>query len=276
MLNKFLVFVFCLFSSIHAISVIESITIESSPGGKCALFIDKDLEAKPETTGKKVLEAFLAKNGTFHIIKPFDEEYEGEKIKILPGDAVYAACTGGFCRSQTLWAMLLTHKQSIILFPPHATRLGFDPYNGGVNWHKNDAKEEWPDSYNDYFKHPKAVRFGYSEFAKYKHLHEGEVSKDILKEIEDFYLQNYFGSDSAWEGQKGKRRVYVAFAANAHVIMNRLNQSNADLSNVVVYYIESPDYISSPPADWGLKSRSFEAYEKYAGILEEILDVSSL
>lgn len=255
---------------------VESINIELSSGASHYLAIEKELESKPETAGKKVLEEFLRKNGTFHSIRPFSPDYQNEKITILPGDAVYPACTGGFCRSQTFWAVLRPYEKQIVLFPPHATRYGFDPYNGKVNWHRNDAKEGGKDEFFECFQFSKSARYGYQQFDSYRDMTQDTASQEVLDEISAYYSQNYYGPQSSWQGKSGSRRVYVAFAANAHAILMRLVQSNADLSNVVVYYIESEDYISHPMPEWQTDRRSSTAYCIYAEIMDKILDTSKL
>lgn len=239
---------------------------------------DPDMEKNQETSGQKVLDEFIAKGGHFYAISPWDLENSTCKtIAFNPNDSVYPICTGGFCRSQTLWALMQSVKDRIVLFPPHATRYGFDPYNGEMNWHRNKMElGPWPDEFEMAFGLPKTARFGFPEFMKYKDLKAAEVTPDILTEIKDFYSTHYFGPDSQWNGQKGQRRLYIAFAVNAHVIMYRLNQCNDDLSQVYVYFIDSPDYITKPMIEWNLIPRCKETHERMAEVLRPILDFSQL
>lgn len=48
-------------------------------------------------------------------------------------------------------AILEPIRNQIVLFPPHAARVGWDPYNGQINRYKNYAQEVVPDEFNAYF-----------------------------------------------------------------------------------------------------------------------------
>src|SRR5690349_18231002 len=98
-------------------------------------FVDLDLEANPNTSRKRCVEQFISKEGFIHYIQ--DLKSFPDKIQLNQGDAVYPVCSGGFCRSQTLWALLKPLADQIVLFPPHAARVGWDPYNGQLNRYKN-------------------------------------------------------------------------------------------------------------------------------------------
>lgn len=233
------------------------------------------LEENHISTVEKELAEFLLKGGTFQAVRPFDlDRFDSKKITLYPNDAVYTACSAGFCRSQTLWALLKPYQSNLVLFPPHATRYGLDPYNGKPNW--NHDLGGYGDEFHLYFDECKSIRFGYPEFEKYSLLKDEEASQSVLDELSSFFNAHYFGEQSSWQGKKGTRRVYLVFAANAHTVMYRLNQSNQDLRNAIVYFIDSDDYITKPKPEWNVLSRSKEAYQKFAEILEPILDLSHL
>lgn len=246
--------------------------------GEYPMTPEPPLESCPETTMEHLLNEFGRKGGTFHAVRPWDlKNSETKSIVFYPNDSVYPICTAGFCRSQTLWALLKPYEEKIVLFPPHATRFGLDPYNGEVNWHRNKHPEDqYPDEFNLVFSFPKATRFGYAEFGQYLPLKSEEISGSVLQEIGQFYSTYFFGPESHWQGKQGSRRVYLAFAQNAHAILHRLNQSNTDLSQVWLYFIDTPDYITSPKPEWNLVPRTQETYERFVDLLTPILDFSHL
>ena len=69
------------------------------------------------------LDNFLAKGGTINQIS-HPLEAEQPRISLMPGDTVYPICSGGICRSQTLWAILQTCAKRLQLLRPHAARYG--------------------------------------------------------------------------------------------------------------------------------------------------------
>lgn len=73
----------------------------------------------------------------------------------------------------------------------------------------------------------------------------------------------------------GCRRVYITFAQNAHVLLNRLNQTNEDLGNVAIVGIDIDDLIDKP-LDQNVPCKSQMAYAIFAQILQELIDFSHL
>lgn len=224
-----------------------------------------DLQHNEETSWEACLAEFTKKKGTFLRVE------NQQKITLLPGDAVYPICSGGFCRSQTLWVILKEHRDKILLFPPHAARYGFDPYNGKVNWHRNDSNETIYDEFELWAKEPKRTRFGYDAFHSWTSLNE--VSEEKLKQISDYYNNHYFGPESSLNGQQGKRRVYVSFDKNTHVVLLRLNQANHDLDHVFVVHFPLLDLVTHPLPEWNTFSRSAASYREFATLLSNFIEI---
>lgn len=208
--------------------------------------------------GKNCMDEFTQRGGKFIHLNP---NYSDNIFELHPKDEVYPSCTAGFCRSQTLWALLSPHE-NLTLFPPHATRYGFDPYNGAINWHKNLETELQEDEF-PWHQGKKAMRFGYDHF--YDLIGSYEVDSSKLKEIRDYYNRHYFSSTTSF------RRVYVTFAQNAHVILYRLNQANDQLDGTVVVSIDLDDYITRPLKEWNTTPRSAVAYQEFALILKKMI-----
>lgn len=222
--------------------------------------------------GKECLEIFTLKKGTFITLDPFSSKET--PFALRNHDRVSVSCSAGFCRSQTLWALLTPFATQIVLLPPHACRAGFDPYNNKVNWHRNDHEECKPDEFETWFNAPKATRFGFQEFEKYKSLHEADSK--ILEEITAYYNTHYFGLKSIPENQKNNRRVYITFEVNAHVLLKRLIETNDSLENVTVIHIDSKDFVSNPLKEWSTTSRSKKSYSEFAKLLNPLFDFSNL
>lgn len=235
---------------------------------------DEDLERDPNTTAESCLKNFFQKGGCLKVI-PNLLELQGDKIQIYPGDAIYPICSGGWCRSQALWAILYPFSDQIVLFPPHAARVGWDPYNGKINRYRNYPQELVPDEFSTFFGMNKALRFGFENNTEWKSIEKLPTSTGLNK-ISQFYEQYYFGLNSTWHGKQGERRVYIAFSNNAHVTLYRLNQSNQNLQGVTVIAIESEDLITYPPTSLNTTSRSSKAYGHFAGLLLEIFDLARL
>lgn len=233
--------------------------------------VEEDLELNGETTGEKCLKAFLTKGGELHHLDP-NKVKASDRFVLLSGDIVYPSCSGGFNRSQTLWSILFKYNTSISLLLPHATRLGFDPYNDKVNWHKNTEKEQEADEFELWFQHKKVARFGYEKFKELAE--EKNPPNEKLSEIKKYYSENYFGPVSIPEGKSRNRRVYITFAQNAHAIIHRLNQSNADLRNVLVVSVDLDDYVDKPLDK--VKGKSQAAYAAFEKILRDLIDFSRL
>lgn len=227
---------------------------------------DSDLEKNASTNASSCLRDFLDKGGTFHHYSP---EKNGEsKFQILPQQAVYPACSGGFCRSQVLWALLLPFSDQITLFPPHAARHGWDPYNGQINRYRNASQENVPDDFEVFFNHKKAERFGFSQESEWQKHSVNEQIPLIL----NYYSEHYFGPSK----QEGQERVYIAFSNNVHTVLYRLTQANERLDRVTVWSIDLEDLVTFPPVELNTRSRSPEAYAYFYQLLTSIVDTSSL
>ena len=235
---------------------------------------DEDLEKFPTSTLKKCLQDFFQKGGVLQNISNLSSVTE-PYVRINSGDAIYPVCSGGWCRSQALWAILQPYSDRIILFPPHAARVGWDPYNGKINRYRNYAQEIVPDEFNSCFGIEKALRFGFEHTSEWK-LTEKSPTNEGLKAISQFYDQYYFGPDSSWQGRRGKKRIYIAFSNNTHVALHRLNQTNENLKGVTVVAIDSEDVITFPPDFLQTTPRSRKAYEYFSNLLTQLLDLTEL
>ncbi len=253
--------------SVTELSIKVSNTADEVPFKK-----DEYLEQNQNTIARSCLQEFKQKGGVVQCIESLTDATT-PKIRLNRDDAVYPICSGGFCRSQAMWGILQSLGDQIILFPPHAARAGWDPYNGQVNRYKNYAQESVSDEFNAFFGIEKAQRFGFENASEWKSIEESP-SEEGLKLISQFYNLNYFGPHSSWNGQKGKKRVYIAFSSNAHVILYRLNQANDSLKDVMLIAIESEDLITYPPAFLNTASRSTIAYEYFTNLLKQIFDFS--
>lgn len=235
--------------------------------------VQKDLQSNSETTGKKCLKNFKAKGGTFITLNPFEKK--PTPFVLLPGDIVYPGCSAGFCRSQTLWALLAPYRSSITLFAPHATRYGCDPFNGKVNWRGHENLSHLKDEFVAWAGYPKILRFGYDRLPRWKKMGSNPTAKDLAK-ITEYYDEHYYGPFSVSKELRGGRRVYITFAVNAHVLLYRLNQNHEELHDVVVVHIDLDDLISKPLSEWNTHARSEFTYKKMAKLLESVLDFSLL
>lgn len=223
------------------------------------------LEKNENTKVTACLETFLAKGGTLHHI-PVDEP----SFSIQPGDAIYPVCSGGWRRSQTLFALLEPYKDQIVLFPPHAARYGWDPYNGQINRYINEQREETElDEFALYFHKDKAVRVGFENEMAWKAI-ELNPTPETLAEISRYYDEHFYGPQSSWEGKQGQRRVYVAFSVNAHVVLHRLVQANESLENVHLVACDLEDLITHPPAHLHTHKNSQVAYAHFISLLQEL------
>lgn len=228
--------------------------------------VDEDLQLNANSTVEKVILEFTRKGGAL-----IRADQGIVKAIILPGDVVYPACSAGACRSQALWALLKEREDKIMLFPPHATRYGFDPYNNKMNWHRSRKEHATPDEFALWAGEPKATRAGFDVFG---HLwDEKNVTSEQLEQIREYYDVNYYGAQNKI---KGRRHVYIGFDKNTHAIVHRLNQSNTSLENVVVYHFPLQDLISNPLDEWNTPPRSHDSYEKFSKILLEHVDFSHL
>lgn len=234
--------------------------------------IEERLEKSSNTTGKKCLEEFKSKGGQLVVLDPNTHQYD-DRFVLLPQDIVYPSCTAALCRSQTLWTVLSLYSKNITLFPPHATRQGFDPYDGKSHWQENYEQDLEDDEFTLWNGAPKPIRFAYSE---YSHLQRDEdPSYETLSELKEFHDKNYYGHESCKDA-KDSRRVYITFSQNTHVILHRLNQTNPTFENLIVVSIDMDDFISNPLKEWHTLPRSVKTYENLAKILDDLIETSKL
>jgi hypothetical protein len=235
-----------------------------------SLKVDDHLEKNQTTNARSCLQNFICKGGTLETISSLSDTTQSFSFSI--GDVIYPVCSGGWCRSQALWA-LLRFCEDIILFPPHAARVGWDPYNGQINRYRNVLEELKPDEFSLYFGIEKALRFGFENSVKWK-LIEQSTTQDELTSIATFYDQHYYGPLSSESGINEQKRIYVTFSNNTHVVLYRLNQTNVSLKNVTVISIDSEDIITYPPNFLQATSRSKEAYKYFSTQLVRIFNLT--
>lgn len=228
---------------------------------------EEDLEVHQESSLEITLAEFRAKGGTFVRLDP--SQPAQSSFAILPHDIIYPVCSAGFCRSQNLWIILNEYRDKITLFPPHAARYGIDPFNGRLNWHRNE-KENWVDEFELWAKEPKSVRFGYDKFASL--LTTRTATEEELAQISAYYNAHYFGPT---QNQSQNRRIYFCFDKNSHVTMFRLNQTNKNLEHVFVVHFPLKDLMTSPLPEWNTFPRSQLSYENFSKILKGLLDFST-
>lgn len=232
--------------------------------------VDKDLEKNPNSTAKTCLQKFLQMGGILQSIPDLTAVTEPQ-VHLHVGDAVYPVCTGGSYRSQTLWAILKPLSDRILLFPPHAARVGWDPYTGVIK--KTQSSGTSYDAFAEYFGCEKAVRFGNENTPEWRKIQASPTAEGIRR-ITEYYDTHYFGPESRWQNNQGKRRIYIAFSHNAHVVLYRLLQTNDSLKNVVVIAIESDDLVCHPPAFLNTAPRSLQAYDYFANLLIPLFDLT--
>lgn len=225
---------------------------------------DEYLEGNADTSLSTVYDAFIEKGGT--IIRL---ENDVPPFQFIVGDVVFPACSGGNNRSQTLWAMLRPYESKITLNPPHATRYGFDSYNGIANWNrtlhlqKNDEFILW----SGFAKSPK---LGWNVFKEW--LSKDDATAEELAKMKEYYTRHYFNPPVP----EGARRVYITFAKNAHAHIFRLVETNKSLENVVLLVYPVEDLIHRPLPEWDTYPRSVKAYIELSKILKVYLDFSQL
>jgi len=230
-----------------------------------SLVAEPELEKVEATSLKVAYEEFIRKGGTLLTMD------NGNKITLLPGDVVYPACSAGWCRSQTLRYLLKPYEDKITLMAPHATRYGFDPYNGKPNWHRTAGKDEAGihDEFPQWAGVEKVTRFGYDQFI---HLKDDKTpTPEQLAEITGFYNKYYYGANHT-----DKRRVFITFALNTHAMLVRLAHANERLENVVLVHYPLDDLASKPPPEWNTYPNSVLSYERLAEIIAASLDLSEL
>lgn len=224
---------------------------------------DDTLELYSESSLENSYAAFCAKGGTFVMLD------EGSTYAVMPGDVVFPSCSGGNNRSQTLWNLLRPYAGEITLMPPHATRYGFDPYNGLENWQRTSHSQK-NDEFALWAGIPKSQKFGWDLFGKW--LPQTNVPTDVIQEMSEYYTTHYYNPESL----AGSRRIYITFAQNVHVHFYRLSQTNASLENVVLVCFPLEDLIHGPKSEWHTYPRSEKCYRKFSQILQSRLDCSQL
>ncbi len=184
------------------------------------------------------------------------------RFEINEGDALYPVCSGGVCRSQTLYIMLkeIAEKGKVKLFAPHASRRGLDPYNGELQIHREVVKN---DDFEMTFQVKRCVQFGF------EHRDLWASSGYNIEEMKGYYDRHFFGKIQAG------RRVYIAFASPVHVILKRLVESNEDLRDVYVVAIPLADEISNPPHP-EIKSGTAAAYMAFMNKIRPFFSYSHL
>lgn len=219
--------------------------------------------------GKDCQDEFKKKGGTLIVFDPNADDIN--KFVVKPGDDVRIGCTAGWCRSQTLH-LIFEMFDGIMNRKPHGTRYFFDTAWGKPQWNKNIQSEAGLDEFESCFGLKKADRVGHKEFS---HMRNSiDVSPETIREVQEFYDQHYFGPQSF--DSNSKRIVYITFAANAHVILYRLNQTNQDLSKHILICIDVDDYMTNPLAEWNTYPRSVKAYTKCAQHFMSFFDFSQL
>ena len=229
-----------------------------------AMQIDIDLETHPECCLKTCLENFHKKGGTLICL-----EDDTEPFAFIKGDIVFPACSGANNRSQTLWNLLRVYEPEIKVMRPHATRYGFDPYNAAMNWHR--TRHTIPeDEFFLWAGVAKSQKFGWDQFESW--LVKTKVTGDELTTLWNYYTNEYYNPALP----AGSKRIYIAFAQNAHVHLYRLIQTNVSLENVTVLYIPLRDMIADPLPEWQTYPQSKEAYRRLAELISLYLDFSEL
>lgn len=219
--------------------------------------VDPTLASKENATPEEVLQNFLNKGGTFcQTPDPFI---------FNKGDLVFPVCSVGKFRSQSLLQLLKEFDGSITLFAPHAARYGWDPYDGKLHFREYPAPKV--NVFFQFFGTDRVERFGFENSDQWFQILENP-SRANVEMLTCFYNENYYGLKTE------SRRVYIAFSANAHVVMHRLSLANESLENVVLLSCEAEDFINHPLKEWNCEPRTFEAFEKFYEFLKGEFNVS--
>lgn len=225
---------------------------------------DEDLELEESSDLQKSLSEFTTKGGTL-----IRMEEETPPFQFEVGDVVFPSCSGANNRSQTLWGFLRSYD-GISLQLPHATRYGFDPYNGKANWNRTTHHVRSDDEFLLWAGVNKSTKLGWNVFDHF--LLTNEATADDLALMTEYYNTHYYNPNFP----SHPRRIYITFAKNAHAHLHRLNQTNSNLENVFVLFFPIEDLIAHPLPEWDTPPRSFKAYQKLASMLEKYLDCSRL
>ncbi|MBS4169044.1 hypothetical protein [Parachlamydia sp. AcF125] len=231
------------------------------------IFTDPNLINHKDCALAQLEQQFKIKGGHLHIVKTFSEKSEN-RFTFQLGDALYPVCSGGTCRSQALYEFLqrkLDHD-NFVLFPPHAARCGYDPYNGEVRYY---TAAPIVDEFESFFGKKRTTRFGYDHASDW-HDSQGAVTAEKIALIKTFYDTSYYGPQSHFQGRTGKRRVYMAFAHPTHAVLKRLLETNDTLEKVVLVAIPLADEITTPSPEAGIRGGSPEAYQAFLDKMEKI------
>lgn len=202
------------------------------------------------------LETFLKKGGRIFF-------WEGEKDKNFPfqikqKDILYPICSGGQCRSQVLHLMLNEFKGEFKVTAPHASRVGYDPYNDEL---MIDHLPKINDKFSHAFGAKKKKQLGFTFASK---------SPRPIEELKKYY------DEKLWQCKKDVRQVYISFSKPVHVVLKRLIEVNRTLNNVIVLAFPFDDEITFPPEKLGMKSGSVEAYHAFYNKLKSQFIYDSL
>lgn len=225
---------------------------------------DDELQEDYETSLERSFYLFLAKGGRIFRLDEWSPPF-----KFAKGDVVFPSCAGANNRSQTLWNILQPYNTKITVMPPHATRFGFDPYNGLVNWHR--AKHSFTqDEFQLWANVVKSKKFGWDNFESW--LSKTEISPIELNILRQYFNQNYYNPRLSSE----TRKIYITFSKNVHIHLARLSETNSSLENVILLFYPISDLINHPLPEWQTYKRSKEAYVQVAALIRKHLDFSEL
>lgn len=225
---------------------------------------DEDLEMNESSRLEISIAEFTAKGG---ILIRMDGETR--PFQLQAGDVVFPACSAGSNRSQVIWGLLRKYE-GISLQSPHATRYGFDPYNGKVNWKRSSHVPYPSDEFIKWSGVHKSTKFGWDLFGDW--LAKNEATQNELALLTEYYNTRYYCPSISSD----TRRIYITFAKNGHAHLHRLNQTNSTLENVFVLFYPLEDLIANPLPEWETFPRSFKTYANFAYMLEKYLDFSNL
>lgn len=224
---------------------------------------DEELLTVQEANVENCLQKFNKKGGTLIRLE------NNQSLALLPNDVVFPSCSGANNRSQTLYQVLLPYADKISLQLPHATRYGFDSYNGQTNW-KRTKHQHADDQFSIWTGREKSEKFGWSQFTEW--LEGKEASQEDLQLMHEYYSKEYYSPKQ----YKNNRRVYITFGKNAHIHLYRLCQTNESLADVVVLFYPISDYVHTPLPEWNTTSRSVKAYEELSKLIKKHLDFQYL
>lgn len=231
------------------------------------IYHDPNLSSHSDYSLQACEQRFKYKKGTLQVISSLQEQMVGQ-VLLKAHDALYPICSGAHCRSQVLYQVLknLMQFQEHVLFPPHASRNGYDPYHGRI---PSQCSSNLQDDFELFFRCPKQERFGDEQAPNWLAM-DGKIHLNCIDIVRSFYDQNYYGPQSHWQGRQGQRRIYIAFARPVHAVLKRLIETNENLEQVVVVAIPLEDEITHPPESLKCVGRSVKAYETFFSKIKPI------